>query len=379
MADAPVAPLIERTSVPASAIFSAEEMTPPPPPVAAEKINLEVTPPGKTAGVASPEATPDAAKVAADKVAADKVTADKVAADKVAADKITADKVAADAAAASAAPVEQKVKIGDKEYTTKELEAAVASAAASKVAPAPVAAAAPTPEPVKPLTPEEIATYESNWQTKFIADEKLTVPVTEKEMESILTGDKDGVALLSGKLNSVVAKAVMLARKSVYAELNPILGQLQANLKPVFQSNAQIEAAAAENEFLTAFPDFKTHIDTVRKVGDALFKNYPNECRAMTRQQILQEVAAQSDRILQDEYIRYVPAGKNWRDVAKVALAAAPVAPVVAAPVAAPVVAAPAAAPAAKVQAPAGNSPAGTPVGGPTKDWNKSTAASLAS
>src|SRR5208282_2762879 len=126
-------------------------------------------------------------------------------------------------------------------------------------------------------------------------------------MESILAGDKDGIALLSGKLNSVVAKAVMLARKSVYAELNPILGQLQANLQPVFQNTQQIETAAAEHTFFTAYPDFKTHADTVRKVGEALFAKFPKEVAAMTREQIMQEVAAQSDRIISDECARFAP------------------------------------------------------------------------
>ena len=98
----------------------------------------------------------------------------------------------------------------------------------------------------------------------------------------------------------------------------------------------------------------------------------------MTREQIMAEVAAQSDRIIQDECNRFAP-GKNWRDLTKTAAPApAPVAP---APAPAPVAPAPAPAPVApaKIQAPGSNSPAGTPVGGATKSWNKETAASLAS
>ena len=272
---------------------------------------------------------------------------------------------------------EAKVKIGDKEYTKQELEQALAVRTAPQPAPAP--AAAPAPEPIKPPTAEEIATAENKWVENFIGQEKLSVPITEKEMEAILSGDKDGVALLSGKLNSVVARAVLLARKSVYAELNPILGQLQANLQPVFQNTQQVEAAAAEHQFFTAYPDFSKHADTVRKVGEALFTRYPKEVAAMTREQIMAEVAAQSDRIIQDECNRFAP-GKNWRDLSKpTAPAPAPVAAAPApAPAPAPVAAAPAPAP-AKIQAPGSNSPAGTPAGGTTKSWNKETAASLAS
>jgi hypothetical protein len=261
-----------------------------------------------------------------------------------------------------------KIKIGDKEYTTEELEQALA-ARSSQPSAAPAAVPAPVPAvPVKQATPEEIAASENKWAEDFVVQEKLSVPITEKEMESILAGDKDGVALLSGKLNSVVAKAVMLARKSIYQELNPILGGLQANLQPVFQNAQQVEAAAAEHEFFTAYPDFKTHSETVHRVGEALLTRFPNECRAMTRQQLLAEVAAQSDRIIQAECQRYAP-GKNWRTLQAAAPAAPAAAP--AAPAAAP------AAPVVKVLAPSANSPAAVPSGGVTNDWNKKTAASL--
>jgi hypothetical protein len=355
----PSAPLTERLTIPASAIFSDEERTLPPPPSAADKTNLEITPPGKPTETPAPKpASPLTEKPAETPAPAAAVPAEKPAETPI--------------PAAPAKPADEKVKIGDKEYTKAELEQALAA----RTAPAPAAAPVAAPEPVKALTPEEIATNEAKWQTSFIEQEKLTAPITDKEMETILSGDKDGVVLLSSKLNSVVAKAVMLARKSVYAELNPILGQLQANLQPVFQNTAQVEQAAAEHQFFTAYPDFAKHADTVRKVGEALFTRFPKEVAAMTREQIMAEVAAQSDRIIQDECSRFAP-GKNWRDLVK---PAAP-APVAAAPVPAPapVAAAPVPAPApAKIQAPGSNSPAGTPVGGPTKDWNKSTAASLA-
>jgi hypothetical protein len=176
-------------------------------------------------------------------------------------------------------------------------------------------------------------------------------------MESILTGDKDGTALLAGKFNSVIAKAVMLARKSIYQEINPIIGSLQANLQPVLANAQQVEAATAEHQFFTAYPDFKGHADTVRRVGEALLTRFPNECRAMTREALLQEVAAQSDRIIQAECDRFAP-GKNWRQ-----LQAAAVAPAVPAVVPAPTPAVPAPAPVAAVKAPAANSPAATVTG----------------
>ena len=114
---------------------------------------------------------------------------------------------------------------------------------------------------------------------------------------------------------------------------------------------------------MAAYPDFKSHIDTARQVGEALLQRFPNECQQMTREQLLAEVASQTDRILQTEYQRWNPGQSGtWRDRLKPAAPAAPVA----APVVAPVV------------APAANSPAGSGVAGQPKDWHKSMAQSLA-
>jgi hypothetical protein len=375
--EAPALPVTERTTVPVSAIFDAAELKMPENPTPAAGASDSPLP------ITAPE--PDAAaKAAADKTAADpdKTAADKVAADKVAADKVAADKVAADAAAKAAAP-EEKIKVGGKEFTKAELEKALADRAA---APAP-AAPAPTavvPAP-KPPTPEEIATQEAAWCEKFVTDEKLSVPISEKEMETILAGDKDGVTLLQSKLNNVVAKAVMLARKSIYNELNPVIGSLQSNLSPVLQNAQQVEAAAAEHQFFTAYPDFKVHAETVRRVGTALFERFPQELAKMTREQILAEVAAQSDRIIQAECERYNP-GKNWRqlqaapaaDPAKAAADKA-AADAAATKAAADAAAAKAAAPTSTIKPPGANSPAATGTSGAADpSWHKKTASSLA-
>ena len=117
------------------------------------------------------------------------------------------------------------------------------------------------------------------------------------------------------------------------------------------------------------YPDLKGHLDTVRQVGDALLKQYPNECAAMTREALLAEVASQTDRILQTEFKRWQPnSAGTWRDAGKAAPAAK-------ATSAAPATPAPARAP---IRAPASNSPAGSPVGGASPDWQKSVAKSLA-
>ena len=363
MADnAPTIPVTERTTVPVSALFSDDERKMPENPVAAASPNDTVLPVEKPA---APAATPAPAKPTDPPVSDPATPAPAKPTDPPVSDPATP-------APAKPAVPETKVKIGDKEYTTKELEQALAAKAAP--APAPAPAVAPAAPAAKPPTPEEIATAETSWVDKFISEEKLAVAFTEKEMESILTGDKDGITTLSHKFTFAVAKAVLLARKSIYNELNPVISRLEGSLKPVLQNAQEVEAVAAEQQFFTAYPDFKAHADTVRRVGMALLERFPNECRAMSREALLAEVAAQSDRIIQDECNRFAP-GKNWRQLQ----AATPAAIV---PASAPVAAAPAApapAPAPAVKPPASNSPAAVGTGTtPPKDWHKATASSLA-
>ena len=365
--EAPSLPVTERITVPASAIFSEAELAPPPPPVAKEPNSPLPEPPAPKASAPTPapEGATGATGVTGPAAAPAPTPAPEGA-------------TGATGVTGPALEAPAKVKIGDKEYTKAELEAALAARSAPQ--PAPAAAPAPAPAPAKVPTPEEIATAESAWQEKFVTDEKLSVPVpfTEKEMETILAGDKDGVALLSSKISTAVtqsvAKAVMLARKSIYQELNPIIGRLEGNLQPVLANAQQVEAAAAEHQFFTAYPDFKNHADTVRRVGEAILTRYPKEVAAMTREQLLAEVAAQSDRIIQSECDRFAP-GKNWRTLQQAAAPAPAPAPIPA-PAPAPIPA-PVAAPSA-VKPPSGNSPAATGTSGATPNWHKATASSLA-
>jgi len=342
----PAIPATDRLTVPASAIFDADDLALPVAPQGTPQGTPQVTPP-----VAPPVAP------AADKVAADKVAADKVAADKVAADKVAADKVAADKAAASQ-PV--KVKVGGKEYTQAELEKLLADRAAQAQTPP---AAAPVQDAPKPPSAEEVAKAETDWCARFAREEKLNFAPTSEEVETILSGGEDAAQLLGVKLSDICAKAVLLARKSVYADMNPALQRIQQDMSPLLANNSQVEAVTVAHQFTTLYPDFKEHMATARQVGEALLARYPQECARMTREQMLAEVAAQTDRILQEEYKRWNPtAAGTWRDASKAAAPAAPAA----APAPAPVV------------APAANSPAASSASGVTQSWHKSTAASLA-
>lgn len=278
----------------------------------------------------------------------------------------------------------EKIKIGDKEYTVKELEALVAKPAtpapASKPATTPAVPAAP-----KVPTPEEIAAQkadvahrEQTWVDNFIKKEAINFPVTEDEMETILSGGKGAVELFGQKLATVSARTALLARKSMYEDLEPMIQNLQATLTPLLSNHQDIARVAAETQFSTAFPDLKPHMGLVREIAQGLEAQFPKEVAAMTQEQFGKEVAAQVDSMLQTEYKRWFPtATDTWREKAARDAAASAASAASAAPAA---LAAPAtpAAPAAKprVQAPAGNSPAAIAATS-SPDFHKSVAKDL--
>jgi hypothetical protein len=281
------------------------------------------------------------------------------------------------------APAPEKIKIGDKEYTVAELEKLVAKPAAPAPAPAPApkpAAPAATPAP---LTAEQIAAQkaevaqkEQTWVDNFVKREAINFPMSEDEMETILSGGKAGVELFGQKLAQVASRSALLARKSMYEDLEPMIQNLQTTLAPLLSNHQDIARVAAETQFSAAFPDLKPHMSLVREIAQGLEAQFPNEVRAMTQDAFGREVAAQVDAMLQTEYKRWFPAATDtWREKAArdLAAAAAPAAPVTPAAAAA---AAPAAPAKPRVQAPAGNSPAAIAASS-SPDFHKSVAKDL--
>jgi hypothetical protein len=284
----------------------------------------------------------------------------------------------AEVAAAPAQPA--KIKIGDKEYTADEIAGILAQQKQAPPAqPQPPAQAAPAP---KESSPEEIAALEDQFIGQFastLADANLS----EEGLESILVGGKQGVAALQNLLKGTAARAVLEARKSIYAELNPALQSLARNISPLVENNQQLERHATEAAFVTAYPEYSgEHLNTARYVAEQLIAQFPQQVSQMTREQFLAEVNRQSDRIIGDEFKRWYPSYQGtWRDWAKAQKAPATPAAPTPAPAPAPALTAtkPASAPkpAASVRPPAANSPGATT--GAPKDWQKGVAGSLVS
>ena len=272
-----------------------------------------------------------------------------------------------------------KVKIGDKEYTTEELAKILEQRAQPQQAPAPKQEAPPAP---KEPTPEELAQMEADFIAKCAAD-IADAPITEEALEKVLVGGKEGVAALQGLLKHVAARSILEARKSIYGEMNPVLQQFAQQVTPLIQSNQQLEVHATEVAFTHKYPEYSgENLNTARYVAQELARQFPQQVSQMTREQFIDEVNRQADKIISDEFKRWYPGysgtWREWQQAQKAQQAAPAAAAPVATPAPAPKAAAPAAnpAPAKKPAAPpAANSP-GAVTGAP-RDWQKGVAGSL--
>jgi hypothetical protein len=272
-----------------------------------------------------------------------------------------------------------KIKIGDKEYTADEI-AKLLETQKQPAQPAPQPQRAPEAPARKDPTPEEIAALENDFLTQLstgIPD----VQLSEETLEKILVGGKEGIETLNGVLKSVAARSILEARKSIYAELNPVMAQISQQVAPLIQNNQDLERHATESAFVAKFPEYRgEHLDTARMVALQLVEKYPQQVMQMNREQFIAEVDRQTDRLIGDEFKRWYPSYTGtWKDWAKESKAP-PQTP--SGPMASPTQAAPPAAatppkPAPKPMAkpPAANSP-GAVTGAP-KDWQKGVAGSL--
>ena len=272
-------------------------------------------------------------------------------------------------------PTPAKVKIGDKEYSVEELTALLhqkQQPARPEAAPAPQAA----PPAVKSQTPEEVAAMETEYITQLSAGIP-DVQLTEESLEKILVGGKEGLAALNGLLKGVAARSILEARKSIYAELNPVVSQLSQQVSPLIHNNQQLERHATEMAFTSKFPEYSgENLGTARYVAEQLVEKYPQAVAQMDRDQFLEEINRQADKIINDDFKRWhKDFTGSWKDWAR--SQAAPPAPVAPAPAAIPAAAASVkpASPKPAAKPPSSNSPGN--VSGAPKDWQRGVAGSL--
>jgi hypothetical protein len=260
---------------------------------------------------------------------------------------------ASEPAAAPAEPI--TVTVGGKKYTQAELEVALTNRNTPTPPPEPQAK---QEAPAAP-TSEEISKRETDWVDQKASEIKFEAP-TPDDIENLLGGGVEAGEWLAKFQAKTVASALLHARKSIFEDLSrellPQLEALQNQVTPVYQQQQVLARYTAEQAFVTKYPDFVPHIDTARKVAEAIVVQFPNEVSTMSQEDFLAEVARQSDRVLQQEFSRWNKTeGASWK---------------------APTPVTPPPAPRTRPRPPASNTPASTPTP-PSQSWNKSVAASL--
>jgi hypothetical protein len=249
-----------------------------------------------------------------------------------------------------AAPAEEKIKLGDKEYTKAELEALVAAGKPPVVAPKPEEKPAPTPAEIEAQR-AEVRRKDREWvKTNSVA---LDVPeIPEETMDVILGGGKKGIEALNNVLRETSANALLAARKSIFQEVGPILEELRQAQAPLLEAQRQAADDREWNVFAEKFPDLAEDRDLVENASAVLVEKQADRLRGLTMEQFQDEVAAQV-HTFKNRFTKPAAAPAP-------AAAAAPAKPATGAP-AKPAAAAPAKPARVAVKPPGANVPAATP------------------
>ena len=271
-------------------------------------------------------------------------------------------------------PVEPtKFKFQGREYTEEELADLVAKANAPRQE-LKEEKVEEQPKPVEP-TPEEIAAKEQEFlkvvQGKINGEDFLT----DDDVENVLVGGEKALETLRNFAKQTAAKAVLEARKSIYNELNPILSDLHNKVAPVIEQTQNLEKYTTTQIFNQRHPEFVEagQLDLATEIANQLVKTYPEQVGKMSKEQFVDEVARQADRVVQNDFKKWYPTAEGtWKDHLKAQKTPQPEEPQITEPV---VEEKPVAKQVPKPRPPASSSVRIT--GGQPEDWHKKTASSL--
>lgn len=273
-----------------------------------------------------------------------------------------------------------KVTVDGREYTHAELAAIVAKANSPQPAQEPPKPPkAETPKPPEP-TKEEIAAREAEFVSKVMDNVNVAGAFTKDDVETLLVGGEEALPVVEKLLRTSIGRAVLEARRSIYDEINPIFEQLSGQVTPIAEQTRQLERYTTTQLFNERHPEFTEfgHLETATAVAEQLIQMFPEKVANMTREQFVDEVARQTDGIVQQDFKRFHPKAEgSWKEHFKAAQnPPAPETPPGAETPAAPAEPAkPAEPPKPKPKPPAAASP--SLVGGKEASWHKKTAASL--
>jgi len=180
--------------------------------------------------------------------------------------------------AAAAPPAEEKIKVGEKEYTRAELEERLKEK--PEPAPAPVAKV----EPPKPPTPEELAAQQKadhqrdlDWiaaRAKEFKPESYGIPLNAESLETILLGGPEALSELQNVLGSLMEATHLRARKSLVNDLNPVLNKVEDKMKPVLEHLRQIHDFQSHRLFATKYADLQAHTAIVEDIRESVREAY---------------------------------------------------------------------------------------------------------
>lgn len=162
------------------------------------------------------------------------------------------------------------------------------------------------------MTPEQqqqfIRQRESNFVNETAPHIDLNMAglaMTPEQADIIAAGGPEAVKLITERDQRAIATATLLARKTMAAEINPILQkaeqimqQQQNTIAPILAREQQIAVWETEQEFTKDYPDLAPHIDTARIVGHELVRQFPDWARQTSRKDFLAQVAQQTPQVL---------------------------------------------------------------------------------
>lgn len=215
----------------------------------------------------------------------------------------------------------KSIKIGGKEYTPEELEKIVAGNTTPAPAAAPQPPAAPAQPAQAPITPQQLLEMERGFVNQAVSNFDPLFDVSEQEMESVLSGGKEGVKSFKQLLARAAAAAQLQSRKSIYQDFEKPFqdfAQIQERVTAMYQAQEQAQAQAAEARFFGTRPDYAPHADLCRKAYVALAQHYPDQVKGWSEEELHNQITNQVDHHMNAEWSRFLGTPvSDWKQMRK--------------------------------------------------------------
>lgn len=190
----------------------------------------------------------------------------------------------------------KKIKVGDKDYTQEELDE-LKKLLGGGEKPAAVAATRPAGPEKKEPTPEEaeisrVAVQKKDREWVASVAPNVDVEIDEPLLDKIITGGAEAVKAFTQVLQTSVARAVLMTRKSMYAELEPRFNQISAQQTPLMEAFERQENDRMWSEFQKEYKDLAKDRDLVEQAASYLASNEPERVAQLSEKEFYAECAA---------------------------------------------------------------------------------------